>query len=58
MYKLVVVYHDGTVKNEVADLPSLLRAVAIYYEDPDFFIAHIIDTETEDIIGDLYRKGI
>ena len=55
MYKLVVVYHDGTVKNEVADLPSLLRAVAIYYEDPDFFIAHIIDTKTEGIIGDLYK---
>ena len=55
MYKMVVVYHDGTVKTEIADLPSLMRALAIYYEDPDFFIAHIINTETGDIIADLYK---
>lgn len=55
MYQLVVAYHDGTAKTENADLSSLLRALAIYYEDPDFFIAHIINLATGDIIADLYK---
>lgn len=46
MYRLITAYNDCTTKSETADLPSIMRALAIYYEDPDFFTAHIIDLAT------------
>ncbi len=46
-YFIVVAYHDCCSRSEFAnDLPSALRAMAIYYEDPDFFCGHIIDNIT------------
>lgn len=56
MYRLITAYNDCTTKSETADLPSIMRALAIYYEDPDFFTAHIIDLATGKEIA-AFTKG-
>jgi len=50
-YQLITAYDDGVCKTENADLPSIMHALAIYYEEPDFFIAHIVDTGTGETIA-------
>lgn len=50
-YQLITAYDDGVCKTEHADLPSIMRALAIYYEEPDFFIAHIVDIATGETIA-------
>lgn len=51
MYQLITAYNDCTSKTEIADLPSIMRALAIYYEEPDFFTAHIINLTTQETIA-------
>lgn len=51
MYQLITAYNDCTSKTEIADLPSIMRALAIYYEEPDFFTAHIINLATQETIA-------
>lgn len=51
MYQLITAYTDYTSKTEIADLPSIMRALAIYYEEPDFFTAHIINLTTQETIA-------
>lgn len=46
-YFLAVAYNDCHCHSETTDdLPSALRAMAIFYEDPEFFSGHIIDNTT------------
>lgn len=56
MYELITAYTDNTSKTERADLPSIMRALAIYYEEPDFFIAHITNLATGEEIA-TFTKG-
>lgn len=51
MYQLITAFTDCTCKTENADLPSIMRALAIYYEEPDFFTAHIINLTTQETIA-------
>lgn len=52
MYTVQTAYNDGTTKIESCNyLPSVLTAIAIYYEDPDFFCANIWYTDTGEIIA-------
>ncbi len=51
MYQLITAYNDYTSKTEIADLPSIMRTLAIYYEEPDFFIAHIVNLATQETIA-------
>ena len=51
MYQLITAYTDCTSKTEIAELPSIMRALAIYYEEPDFFTAHIVNLETNEVIA-------
>ena len=51
LYQLITVYNDCTSKCETADFPSCLRALAIYWEEPDFFLAHIVNLKTGEIDG-------
>lgn len=46
-YFLAVAYNDCHCHSETTDdLPSALRAMAIFYEDPEFFCGHIMDNTT------------
>lgn len=56
MYRLIIGYDDCTSKTEVADLSNIMRALAIYIEDPNFFIAHIINCETGEVVAQ-WGKG-
>ncbi len=51
MYELITAWNDLTTKTERADLPSIMRALAIYYEEPDFFTAHITNLATGEEIA-------
>lgn len=51
MYELITAWNDLTTKTERADLPSIMRALAIYYEEPDFFTAHITNLTTGEEIA-------
>jgi len=51
MYQLITAWNDQTCKTEVATLPAIMRALAIYYEEPDFFTAHIINMNTGECIA-------
>lgn len=51
MYQLITAYTDCTSKTEIADLPNIMRALAIYYEEPDFFTAHIVNLKTNEVIA-------
>lgn len=55
MYLLTTTYNDCTTKTEKAEMPSILRALAIYYEDPDFFIAHIINATTGEVVATITK---
>lgn len=55
-YLLTTAYNDCTCKAERADLLSILRALAIYYEEPDFFSAHVIDIETQQEIINITKS--
>ena len=50
-YQLITSYSDLTSKSEIADLPSIMRALAIYVEEPDFFTAHIVNCQTGEVIA-------
>lgn len=50
-YQLITSYSDLTSKSEIADLSSIMRALATYVEDPDFFTAHIINCQTGEVIA-------
>ena len=46
-YSITVAYkYDYCHFEQTDDLPSALRAMAIYYEDPEFFRGHIMDNTT------------
>lgn len=49
-YQLITSYDDCTCKTETADLPSIMRALAIYVDEPDFFMAHVVNCQTGEII--------
>ena len=58
MYQLITAYTDYTSKTEIADLPSIMRALAIYYEEPDFFTAHIINLTTQETIATFTKDWV
>lgn len=46
-YFIAVAFNDcHCFSKTVDDLPTALRAMAIYYEDPEFFRGHIMDNTT------------
>jgi hypothetical protein len=51
MYELITAYNDCTSKQEKADLASVMRALAIYVEEPDFAFASITNLETGEVLG-------
>lgn len=54
-YMLVVLWNDLTHKTEKSDLLSILGAVQIYYNEPDFLECFIYDNETGKEVAD-FRK--
>lgn len=47
-FQLITVFEDCTCKTEaVSDIPSALRAMAIYYEEPDFISSSLYDFEKQ-----------
>lgn len=47
-YQLITVYSDLSCKTETTnDLPAILRAIAIYYEEPDFVSATVYDIDNK-----------
>ena len=47
-YQLITVYSDLSCKTETTnDLPAILRAIAIYYEEPDFVSATVYDFDNK-----------
>lgn len=47
-YQLITVYNDLSCKTETTnDIPAILRAIAIYYEEPDFVSATVYDFESK-----------
>lgn len=50
-YLLTIAYDDYTCKSEISDLPNIMQALAIYMEDPGFFLAHITRLDTGEVIA-------